>query len=262
MPYQTWDKTLPTTGTEIVDIPLVHSNNWLALESAIATGHEGMDSASAGMHLAGKIPVLYKGTSAEILALSNVPSGAMAWDENKGAIRVFPDWKFFSEASPTSHVIAYLSVPLCSGVLPTVNVLYDTELLDSLGEFNSGVFTPKASGLFRVEATAAARPYTTVSHTNLWIHLYPRVDGSAISGDGHVSYILTSSYIPSIYEEDGTSIKLGAAPWYSISYSDTIFLSAGQQLYMQCEAYTWYIMVYGCAASYGMPSTLKITRVI
>lgn len=84
----TWDATVPTTGTEIVDIPNVHGANWDALDSMLTCGHNPMVSMSAGNHTPGLIPAMYKGTTVEIEAVSSPQIGSLAWDETLGIAKV------------------------------------------------------------------------------------------------------------------------------------------------------------------------------
>ena len=146
-----WNPSVPTTGTFIVHIPRVHSNNWLAIESTFTKEHTGWNSTPSGTHRAGATTTITAAGSAAILGITSASKGAIGWDTDVGTGWLYTGsaWTPWSSL-PGSRVIAYptadYSVPATAAGTPSYVLPFGTEVLDTLGEFDTATSTFTASG--------------------------------------------------------------------------------------------------------------------
>ena len=156
-----WTITEPTSATLASQTPTLYQGNWDAIEDYMLTEHYTFTSSLSGFHLLGIAGVTMEGATSAITAIAASPgSGALAFDTTVGA------WKFCSTGSSagwktihnnlgTTRVRASVASnsTITSGT--TSIVPFDTEAVDSLGEFSASTYILSAAdaGYFIVSAT-------------------------------------------------------------------------------------------------------------
>jgi len=145
-----WSKTVPVTGTKIVDIPSIHSNNWDAFDDWISDEHYGFTHALSGQHLEGRTSVVTAAGSADILGTSSPFTGAIGWDTDRGTGLLYDgtNWTIWSQL-PMSRVQAYrnadYSIPATATGSASYPIPFDIEQKDSISEYNTSTFAFAAS---------------------------------------------------------------------------------------------------------------------
>lgn len=141
-----WNKTVPVTGSFIVDIPSIFFNNWDAIEDVSGVQHYGLTSALSGRHSAGVIGVSLIGTTATITGNAASAQGAVAHDTTLGTSKVFSStWGAINE-KVHNLVYAYRAADYLVAASTTANVPFDTEVVDGLNEFNNTTYQFVAVG--------------------------------------------------------------------------------------------------------------------
>lgn len=149
---------LPLTSSAAYSTPSIFQAQWLALETALQTEHEAFNIATSGIHTLGKAGILMEGTTAEITAISTAPgSGALAFDTTLGCWKINgagddDKWVDIHYALPTTRVQAYANTTTIASGTENTLVKYDTQVLDSLGEYDpaTSLFTAQDAGYFLV----------------------------------------------------------------------------------------------------------------
>lgn len=77
-----WHVAEPAGTKTINELTIYMPANWAYLAAALSAGHTfpGTYGTTAGKHLVGQVRVFFYGTTADIIALSSPPTGAMAYD--------------------------------------------------------------------------------------------------------------------------------------------------------------------------------------
>lgn len=147
-----WAANYPLNSTIVKDSTDQKRNNWAAIENWFNAGH--VTFPPNAKHRAGHLPVLFYGTHAQIAALSDPPSGAIAFATDLGVFEIHQgSWKrltedYFSRFRDSS---AGQSIPhgtwtvIVNWQNPAASGLYDT-----LDEFGPQTFVPKSDGYYTI----------------------------------------------------------------------------------------------------------------
>lgn len=151
----TWNKTIPTTGSYIVDIPDIFVPNWYAIEDILGEEHYDFTSALSGRHKPGLLAAIYTGPTCAITAIDSPVSGSLAFDETEACLRVFDstDSWLLSSQWPSTRVLVSLSADQAIVTDTNTVIEFDIEEEDVLGEFDNSSsfsFSPCADGFFIV----------------------------------------------------------------------------------------------------------------
>jgi hypothetical protein len=153
-----WSKTVPTTGSFIVDISSIYVGNWTAIEDMSALEHNGLTVVLSGRHKPGILPVITSTTTSGITAITDPSTGAMAQDTVLGVSNVFTGatWQQINLLNH-SEVIAYRSTDYLITAGTTGLIPFDTESIDNLDEYNNTTYTfiAKAAGFYFIRAQAS-----------------------------------------------------------------------------------------------------------
>ena len=147
----TWRPTRPNSSDDIADIPSLTQDNFSAIEAVLGVEHYTITHALSGLHKGGIAGGMFVGTTAQIAALSNPPTGAMAQDTDLGVVVEYRGgalgWDKIGQ-SEWSRSAAYPTTAVAvTADEPPYTIIWDTEIYNTLSEMNTadGVFTAKAS---------------------------------------------------------------------------------------------------------------------
>ena len=150
-----WQTSNPISGTNIVDIPSIHTQNWGAFSETIEDEHYTFSSALSGRHLPGQTAVVSAVATSAVSGISNPASGALVWDSTLGAGKLYTTEWTQVNMLPLSRVFVYrdldFTVPASANSLANaVPVPFDTEEKDTLSEYdNTGfAFTAVSGGFY------------------------------------------------------------------------------------------------------------------
>lgn len=167
-----WQKTVPTTGTNILDIATIFPGNWEAFEEILSEGHYLFSSSLSGRHIAGRTAVLCSAPTTGITAIIPPACGALGFDETLGSLMAYLDSSWTWVATwPQTHIKAYIgsdqSIP--SSGSP---VEFDTEIEDDLVEWNATTFKfiPLRDGFFLIDAVMSIIAIGGISVTSAIVH--------------------------------------------------------------------------------------------
>jgi hypothetical protein len=163
----TWNKTVPTSATYIVDIPDIFQNNWDVLEDIQGVQHYTYTSSLSGRHKPGLTPILAVSGTSEINSLSaTAESGALAWDTDLGVLKRFTGpidagtWQQVN-LDEMPLVDAYRSGDQTLAQMATyTTVQLNAENFDVLSSFNTSTyrFTAPTTGYYSIVAQATVTP--------------------------------------------------------------------------------------------------------
>jgi hypothetical protein len=153
----------PSSNHKIYEIPGVTQENFDAIEDWSDVEHSGLADATSGQHDAGRVGVVFVGTSVDISDLSP-SSGAMVRNKETGTFGKFDGLSWYGIwANKYSRVRAFLSgaaFPITGDYTQRFDC--NQVLWDTLHEFHtnpadplSGSFTPSADGFYHVLASFA-----------------------------------------------------------------------------------------------------------
>ena len=150
-----WNSALPTSATNIVNIPTIHGDQWFAFEQTISEEHSTFSSALSGRHKPGLTAVVSAGATSAVSGISDPASGALVWDSTLGVGKLYIDeWTQFNNLA-VSKVSVYrgldYTIPASANELSAaIPVPFDTESIDILSEYNTTTFTysPSADGFY------------------------------------------------------------------------------------------------------------------
>lgn len=184
----TWQKTEPTTGSYIVDIPDIFTPNWDAIEDILGEEHYTLTEALSGRHKPGLLAAVYSGPTCAITAIDSPVSGSLAFDETEACLSLFDSTDSWLLASqwPTTRILASLSGDQAIVTDTNTVVEFDVEEEDILGEYdNSGTFTfsPCADGFFLVTSSIS---FIGTGGTSLTYTMYQ--DNSADSNKNKIAH--------------------------------------------------------------------------
>ena len=153
-----WSKTIPAASDSPCASTVQITSNWSAIEDWWGVEHYTFTSALSGMHKYGVLGVVLTGTNATIKAVSSPGTGALAWDNTCGVLRIYKSdgaWDRITEDHYSRVLLKNTTgqaVPATAWAL----VAFDTETYDGLGEYSSVGPTLAfcADGYYLVQATA------------------------------------------------------------------------------------------------------------
>lgn len=153
-----WNKTLPTTGSYIVDIPEIFSGNWTAIENILGEEHYTFTDVLSGRHKPGIVPVMLSAATSAITGITSPSTGAIAQDSNKGIHYIY-DGDSWEQINLLAHseVIAHRDADYTITAGATALIPFGTEDTDKLGEYNNSTytFTAKAAGFYYIRTQAS-----------------------------------------------------------------------------------------------------------
>ena len=153
-----WDKTVPVTGSYIVDIPSIFSANWTALEDITGVEHYSLADALAGRHKPGITHIMSSAATSAITGTTSPSTGAMAQDIEKGVHYIY-DGNSWEQINLLAHseVIAYRNADYTITAGTTGLIPFDTEISDTLSEYNNStyLFTATTAGFYYIRAHAS-----------------------------------------------------------------------------------------------------------
>ncbi len=140
-----WNKTIPTSGSLVASLSSIFEDNWSATDSVLSKEHNSLSTSISGRHLAGKSGILFKGTSAEIAAITSPETGALAQDTDKGQIYRYTGtaWSNMGSEDFCFSMVLY-NPPTDIYTYETTVTSINTTYCDLLSEFSSGIFYPKS----------------------------------------------------------------------------------------------------------------------
>lgn len=136
----TWNKNLPTSGSEIISIPTIFGDNWAEIENILGVGHYTFTSSLSGRHKPGIGGYVHSTTTSGITALSNPATGSIAFDTTLGITKRFDGSAWVQmNLDPMSRVSVYRTGDQTIPTGITTVVGFNTETLgyDTLNEFNT-----------------------------------------------------------------------------------------------------------------------------
>lgn len=216
-----WDKSVPTSGTNIVEISSIHKANWSAFETAFSDEHYTFSSALSGIHKPGQTSVVSAGPTSAVSAISDSTSGALVWDETLGLGKICVTGWEQANMLPLSRVFVYRAtdhtVPASgitgSGISNPELIPFDTESKDTLSEYDNSTYT------FTASATG-------------WYLVSGRVSVSTA-----VASVLVTSYISVRNSSDVEQYTLGEFTRYTSSpdecpmlINELVYLTVGQKI--------------------------------
>ncbi len=150
-----WDTSKPVSGSNIVNIPQIHGDNWFTFEEAFSDEHYSFSSALSGLHQSGVTTVVSAGATSAVTGISSPLSGALGWGTDLGIGYLYTgEWTQINTL-PVSRILAYrnldYTIPAsANSITNAVPVPFDTETKDTLSEYNISTFTftPTADGLY------------------------------------------------------------------------------------------------------------------
>lgn len=191
-----WTKTLPVSGTRIIDIPDVFEPNWDAIEDILGEEHYIFTNSLSGRHYPGVLSVMGTATSGDIAAVSPPVTGALYLNTSIGGHVVYDgaDWKQINLLEH-SEVRAYRATDYSIPYQTYDTLPFDTESYDVLGEYSTSTYTfsAKAEGYYFIKAQG----YFSVpanTQVQLIIRIYNESDSLIES---------RIAYLPSISTDDG-----------------------------------------------------------
>lgn len=238
-----WNKALPTTGSEMVDTATIYPDNWVAIEEWLDTDHYTFTNSLSGKHRQGETAVMSASTTAVITSATTLSStsgsGAIGWSTDRGHLLFFLSggWgelpKTYQECDVASYMktVSPSSFTVNSGVL-----VFDQEDNDPYSLFSSsGYFTSSRTGKYLVTASLCFNQ--TAKESGQTVSLYVQsVRGSTVTKT-LCSSVLTMGYEGSVVEKYTLQVvgclELTAADLVQVyaSYSGTdtgaIVLSGG-----------------------------------
>jgi hypothetical protein len=173
-----WSKTVPVTGSYIIDIPSIFGNNWNALESILGVEHYTFTNVLSGRHCPGILPVMGALATSAITAVSLPATGALYQDTTLGVHKVYngSTWQQIN-LLPHSQVSVfpysdYLVTAGTTAILP-----FNTEVFDTLNEYNTSSYTfiAKAAGFYCIHILGDFAPIGGI-RINLQIAQYNASD--------------------------------------------------------------------------------------
>ena len=150
-----WDKTAvdgttvsPCAGTVNV------TGNWDAIERWWNADHYGPDNTLSGYHKPGIIGIANSGTYSTIAAISSPGTGALAWDNTCGVMRIYKSDGAWDRLTEDHYSRVKITAP--SQSLPATawtEIEFTTEVADSLGEWAVATNTlrVKAEGYYLIK---------------------------------------------------------------------------------------------------------------
>lgn len=226
-----WNATVPTTGSLIVDISSIHTQNWTAIEDFFGREHYTFTSPLSGRHSPGIVGALYSGTTAAITGISSPASGALAFDTTLGVMKTYgvlgAQWDQFNML-PYGRVIAYQSADHAMAALSDYNVIFDTETIDSLSEHSSSPyskFNPKAAGYYLIHINLQVQPVSYVVDSLVTLYLYYGSSGvlfnkySILSAD---AFVINRSAILYLSPSDITYFSLYSSAAAAVKGGSTL----------------------------------------
>lgn len=148
-----WNKTIPVTGSYIIDIPTIFGDNWNAIESILGIEHYTFTNSLAGRHKPGIAPIMGSTTTAAITAISSPATGALYQDTTLGLHKVY-DGSVWQQINLLAHsqVSAYRNADYIVTAGTTAVIPFDTEQFDTINEYDSSsyIFTAKAAGFYYI----------------------------------------------------------------------------------------------------------------
>jgi len=195
MSSQGWNSTIPTTATNIIDIPILFPANWQAFENILGLEHYTFSYSTSGRHLPGRTCVLSSGATSGISGISPAGNnGATAFDEYLGQFRLYTagEWTYVSSLPQTSIKAwnggADQNIPP-SGAVVRYDVAQDyLQNWGGVSEFNETtyVFTPSGDGYFLLETQLCIIGIGGIVVTTKFVHT---------NADDEQLNLLTSSYM-------------------------------------------------------------------
>lgn len=167
----TWNKTVPVTGSYIVDIPSIFGNNWNALEDILGVEHYTFTSALSGRHYPGILPVMGTSATSDIAAVSLPATGALYQDITLGLHKVY-DGSAWQQINLLAHsqVSAYRNADYLVTTGTTAVIPFDTEQFDILSEYSTSSYTfiAKAAGFYYIRLAVS---FTTIGGIGINIQI-------------------------------------------------------------------------------------------
>jgi hypothetical protein len=183
-----WDKTVPVSGTRIVDIPAVHGANWTAIYNTWALEHYPWTSVASGGHIPG-VAGLVGSISSSALPVGPEEGCVVLDDASSGVGWVYSGgkWQMPSSGFSTVRVHAYLSTDQTVTARVSATVGFDTKVVDSMTSFNTTTFlcTIPADGYYLV---------------NVVLGIVPDVPGTGVTTQ--IQHLDTSGAL--LYQEENT----------------------------------------------------------
>jgi len=201
----TWDTQKPNTANTIAEIPAICQDNFDCIEDIIGVEHYTFTTTgTSGVHKAGAVGAVFIDASSGIAALTNPPSGAMAFDKSLNQLVYYDgatnDWiGIGSTATDWSFVSVALSSDLDIGAGGTL--LFDQIVYDTREEYDpsTGRFTAKASGYYLVNAQIGNIASGDVLFSTCSAYALPQSDLYTLFGvpsSGALDYACLDTYLP------------------------------------------------------------------
>ena len=156
-----WNKNLPASSSNIIDIPIIFSDNWLAIQVIFGIEHYSLTVPLSGKHQPGKTGIIYSGTTSAISAISSPESGALAWDTTLGVTKRYTGstWEIVENFN-TTRIQAYRTGDTTIAASSASAVPYNSETKDELSEWDSAsyIFTAKSAGTYWIRADVLVTP--------------------------------------------------------------------------------------------------------
>lgn len=150
-----WQKSLPTSGTEVINIPTIFGGNWAAIENILGVEHYTFTSSLSGRHKPGIGGYMYSGATSAIAALSSPATGSIAFDTTLGVAKRYDGSAWVQmNLDPMSRVSTYRTGDQTVPTSITTIVGFNTETLgyDTLNEFSitTSKFSSIATGYYLI----------------------------------------------------------------------------------------------------------------
>lgn len=161
----TWNKTIPTTGSYVVDIPTIFGDNWDAIEDITGVQHYTFTDSLSGRHKPGLTPIMSSAATSSITGTTSPSTGAIAQDSDKGIHYIY-DGNSWEQINLLAHsrVIAYRNADYTITAGTTGLIPFDTESIDQLDEYNNTTYTfvAKTAGFYYIRAHASFTALGTI----------------------------------------------------------------------------------------------------
>lgn len=224
----TWNKSLPTTGSKMVDTATIYPDNWVAIEEWVDTDHYTFTNSLSGKHRQGETAVMSAATTSVVtsatLLSSNSGSGAIGWSTDRGHLLLFLSggWGELPKTYQEGDVSAYqLTQDSFTGALQQA---FDEEENDPYSQYvgSTGWFTATKTGKYLVSSSfsfSESGTYTDGNPVSLVIQslTWRGVVIKTLSGS-----TLTMGYTGSNLSVGGPKYSLEVVGCFSLSATDRI----------------------------------------
>jgi hypothetical protein len=207
-----WSKTVPVTGSYIVDIPTIYGDNWNAIENILGVEHYTFTDVLSGRHKPGITPAMGSAATSAITAVTLPATGALYQDTTLGMHKVY-DGSTWQQINLLAHsqVSAYRNTDYLVTTGTTAVIPFDTEQFDTLSEYDASsyVFVAKTAGFYYVRLVAS---FTAIGGIEIGVQIAQYNSSDAL--------INNSTYLK--YTLSADEISTGTTVLFSLSAGDKI----------------------------------------